>query len=144
MLTPFIDRPLVLHMQADGGMVNLTRVCGWLGQELTDRSAEGTRTGPTSRIGVVDSGPTPGLDYVRHRNADEIQYQVTGRRLLVTQHGAVEVGPGDFVRIPIGLAFTSISAEPFRYISTISFHRLPRVYEASRTSDLGMQRGWKR
>jgi len=50
-------------------------------------------------------------------------------------HGTVEVEPGDFIRIPIGLAFTSISTEPSRYIATVSFHRLPRVYEASRGSE---------
>lgn len=55
MLTPFIDRPLILHMQADWGMVNLTRVCGWLGQELTDRSAEGTRIAIWNGRGFVDN-----------------------------------------------------------------------------------------
>ncbi|MDQ6934343.1 MAG: hypothetical protein M3130_03500 [Actinomycetota bacterium] len=99
------------------------------------RTVEWVWSGPTARIGVVSSGPTPGLDYIRHRNADEIQYQISGHRLLVTQHGTVEVGPGDFIRIPIGLAFTSISAKPSRYIATVSFHRLPRVYEASRGSE---------
>lgn len=130
------DERLILgHAQTHSDRLAVVRPEGETSDGTTGRAVQWVWTGPTSRIGVVDSGPTPGLDYVRHRNADEIQYQVTGRRLLVTQHGAVEVGPGDFVRIPIGLAFTSISAEPFRYISTISFHRLPRVYEASRISE---------
>lgn len=92
-------------------------------------------TGPDSWVGAVHAGPTAGLDYIRHRNADEIQYQVAGRRLLVTQHGTAELGPGDFARIPIGVAFTSIAAEPSRYISTIAFHRMPRAYPASRESE---------
>lgn len=52
---PFIDRPLTLHMQADWGMVNLTRVCGWLGQELTDRSAAGTRIAIWNGRGFTDN-----------------------------------------------------------------------------------------
>ena len=55
MREPFIDRPLTVHMQADWGMVNLTRVCGWLGQELTDRSAPGTRIAIWNGRGFVDN-----------------------------------------------------------------------------------------
>lgn len=91
--------------------------------------------GPTAWIGVVESGPTRGLQYTRHRNADEIQYQISGRRLLVSQHGATTIEPGDFVRIPIGVAFTSISAETCRYITTTSYHRLPRSYPPSRPGE---------
>jgi mannose-6-phosphate isomerase-like protein (cupin superfamily) len=100
------------------------------------RNIEWIWTGASSSIGMVNSGVSAGLDYIRHRNADEIQYQASGHRLLVTQHGVVEVVPGDFARIPIGVAFTSISTEPNRYIATVSYHRLPRVYEASRESEL--------
>lgn len=100
------------------------------------RTIEWIWTGASSAIGLVDLGVSAGLDYIRHRNADEIQYQVSGTRLLVTQLGVAEVVPGDFIRIPIGVAFTSISTEPNRYIATASFHRLPRVFEASRTTDL--------
>ena len=55
MKAPFIDRPLSIHMQADWGMVNLTRVCGWLGQELTDRSATGTRIAIWNGRGFIDN-----------------------------------------------------------------------------------------
>ncbi|MDQ6934336.1 MAG: TAXI family TRAP transporter solute-binding subunit [Actinomycetota bacterium] len=55
MHAPFIDRPLTLHMQGDWGMVNLTRVCGWLGQEITDRSAPGTRIAIWNGRGFIDN-----------------------------------------------------------------------------------------
>ena len=50
-----LDRPVTLHMQADWGMVNLTRVCGWLGQELTDRSMPGTRIAIWNGRGFTDN-----------------------------------------------------------------------------------------
>ena len=50
-----LDRSVALHMQADWGMVNLTRVCGWLSQELTDRTAPGTRTAIWNGRGFVDN-----------------------------------------------------------------------------------------
>jgi uncharacterized protein len=52
---PFIGRPLQVHMQADWGMANLTRVCGWMGQQLTDRSAPGTRIAIWNGRGFVDN-----------------------------------------------------------------------------------------
>jgi mannose-6-phosphate isomerase-like protein (cupin superfamily) len=82
--------------------------------------------GATALIEVVDLGRDPGLVYTRHRNADDIQFQVSGTGLLVTQHGSVELQPGDFVRIPVGVAATSIAAEQSRHISTLVSHRLPR------------------
>ncbi|GAB7003469.1 hypothetical protein JCM18899A_09400 [Nocardioides sp. AN3] len=85
-----------------------------------------------TRVGVVDYGPTPGLVYERHGDADEIQYQVSGHRLLTTQHGVVFVEPGDFVRIPVGVAFTTMSESPGRYIATVSAHRMLRTHPATR------------
>lgn len=59
-------------------------------------------------IGQTRLVDEPGLVYTRHRNCEEIQYQISGERLLVSQRGMVRVQAGDFVRIPIGVAFTSI------------------------------------
>ncbi|MFT4214981.1 MAG: hypothetical protein QM622_09430 [Microbacterium sp.] len=59
-------------------------------------------------IGQTRLVDDPGLAYVRHRNCEEIQYQISGERLLVSQRGMVRVQAGDFVKIPIGVAFTSI------------------------------------
>ena len=47
-------------------------------------------------------------DYIRHLQAFEIQIQVTGWRTLRSQRGTVDLGPGDFVCIPKGCAFTSV------------------------------------
>lgn len=82
--------------------------------------------GPTAQVAVVDLDREPGLVYTRHRNADEIQFQVSGTRMLITQHGCIELRPGDFTRIPIGVAATSITGGSSRHIATLSRHRLPR------------------
>lgn len=50
-----VDRSLDLQIQADWGMQNLTRVAGWLGQEITDRSAAGTRVAIWNGRGFVDN-----------------------------------------------------------------------------------------
>ena len=41
-----------------------------------------------------------------HRNADvdEISYQVSGSRVLSTELGVVDLGPGDYTRIPVSVA----------------------------------------
>ncbi|KAL6247644.1 hypothetical protein RBB50_004992 [Rhinocladiella similis] len=41
-----------------------------------------------------------------HRNADvdELSYQVCGERTLMTEYGTVDLHPGDFSRIPVGVA----------------------------------------
>lgn len=43
---PKIERSLTLHLKGDWGTANLHRVCGWIAQELTDRS------GPHTKIAV--------------------------------------------------------------------------------------------
>lgn len=39
---PRIDRPITVRFRADWGQANMTRICGWLAQEMGDRSAEGS------------------------------------------------------------------------------------------------------
>lgn len=43
---PRLDRSITLHLRGDWGQANLHRVCGWLAQEVGDRS------GPYSRIAI--------------------------------------------------------------------------------------------
>ncbi|MGH7899483.1 MAG: TAXI family TRAP transporter solute-binding subunit [Candidatus Binatia bacterium] len=43
---PRIERSITLHFQGDWGQANLHRVCGWLSQEMGDR------TGPHSRFAI--------------------------------------------------------------------------------------------
>lgn len=59
-------------------------------------------------IGQTNLRDDKGLTYIRTHNAEEMQYQISGERLLVTQRGMVKLLPGDFVRIPLGVAYTSI------------------------------------
>ena len=79
-----------------------------------DPAVEGTTwlyRSPHIMIGQARLRRDRGETYVRNRNCEEIQYQVKGERLLVTQRGTVRLVPGDFVRIPVGVAFTSIVRE---------------------------------
>ncbi|WP_431919352.1 hypothetical protein [Amycolatopsis tucumanensis] len=52
---PFIDREISLIFQGDWGQANLHRICGWLCQEIGDRSAPGSRFGIWSGRGGTDA-----------------------------------------------------------------------------------------
>ena len=42
--------------------------------------------------------------YHRNTDVDELSFQVYGKRTLMTELGSVELVPGDFTRIPVGVA----------------------------------------
>ncbi|WP_063005828.1 hypothetical protein [Nocardia salmonicida] len=88
------------------------------------------------RMGTTTFAPESGVSrrYRRMLDADEIQYQISGVRTLLTQRGIVELGPGDFVRIPLGIAHTTVGHEAGSYISLLSHRELPQVAETSRTA----------
>lgn len=86
-------------------------------------------------IGRVVAPASDGREYVRHRNATEIQYQISGRRTLVTQRGALDLEPGDFVRIPVGVAFTSVHHGPSAHIALLSARDVPQVADGSKKSE---------
>ena len=86
------------------------------------------------RLGIVRLPAGDGSSYRRNLDADEVQYQISGRRTLASQHGMVELGPGDFVRIPLGVAYTSIAAGQNRYLTLLSDRHLPQIAETSRTA----------
>ena len=88
------------------------------------------------RVGMVNTAPGLGRRYRRTLDADEIQYQISGRRTLISQRGIVELEPGDFVRIPLGVAYASVSHEPSRYLTLLSHLALPQIKETARTADL--------
>ncbi|MGI5404820.1 hypothetical protein ACQEVG_36235 [Streptomyces sp. CA-135486] len=90
---------------------------------------------PAFRLATIRLASCDGRVYRRTLDADEIQYQISGRRTLVSQRGTVELGPGDFVRIPLGLAHTSISARDTEYIALYSDRDLPQIAETSRTAE---------
>lgn len=67
-------------------------------------------------IGVCKAKSSRGETYSRHRFADEVQLQLRGKRTLITQRGTVDIEPGEFLSIPKGCAFTSISNEGYEYV----------------------------
>ncbi|MGN8027219.1 hypothetical protein [Microbacterium sp. 22242] len=71
-------------------------------------------------IGQSDLRDDKGLVYLRNHNAEEMQYQISGERLLVTQRGMVRLVPGDFVRIPLGVAYTNIVKGASKHIRVCS------------------------
>jgi quercetin dioxygenase-like cupin family protein len=91
----------------------------------------------TERVRLGMAALTPGAErrYRRTLDADEIQYQVRGHRTLLTQRGVVELGPGDFVRIPLGLAHASVVREPGEHVVLLSHLELPQVAETTRTAE---------
>ncbi|MEU9602054.1 hypothetical protein AB0E06_35310 [Streptomyces sp. NPDC048109] len=87
------------------------------------------------RLGSVRLRPDNQRVYRRSLDADEIQYQISGRRTLVSQRGIVELGPGDFVRIPLGIAYTSVCAETSEHIALFADRELPQIAETTRTAE---------
>ncbi|WP_405846525.1 hypothetical protein [Streptomyces sp. NBC_01518] len=87
------------------------------------------------RLGSVRLRPESARVYRRTLDADEIQYQIGGRRTLVSQRGIVDLGPGDFVRIPLGIAYTSVCAEASEHIALFSDRELPQIAETTRTAE---------
>ncbi|MDT3442164.1 MULTISPECIES: TAXI family TRAP transporter solute-binding subunit [unclassified Pseudofrankia] len=51
---PRLDRPITLAFRGDWGQANLHRICGWLAQEIGDRSPEGSKFAIWSGRGGMD------------------------------------------------------------------------------------------
>ncbi|QNE21355.1 hypothetical protein F1D05_29840 [Kribbella qitaiheensis] len=90
--------------------------------------------GAQHAVGVTDITDSDGREYLRRRNADEVQYQIEGTRLLVSANGVVEMTPGTFVHIPVGVAYASIVAGSSRHLSTVTTGKLDCVWEAATES----------
>ena len=72
----------------------------------------------------------------RTLDADEIQYQISGTRTLFSQRGVVTLGPGDFVRIPLGIAHASVvDDESATHLSLLSHRELSQVAESTRFAE---------
>lgn len=93
---------------------------------------------PGVRLGTVTTPPVgQGVRrYTRTLDADEIQYQISGTRTLFTQRGVVEMQPGDFVRIPLGISHGSVARDTSTHLSLLSHLELPQVAETTRVADL--------
>ncbi len=114
--------------------------------ETTDERLQILRPDPTAQgttwvyqsasvlIGRTCQASSDGRTYVRHLDVDEIQYQISGTRTLVSQRGVIDIEPGDFVSIPRGCAFTSIHAEPSAQLTLCSRHPIPQVGDTARTA----------
>ncbi|GAA3581350.1 hypothetical protein GCM10022222_77570 [Amycolatopsis ultiminotia] len=87
------------------------------------------------RLGTVTVTPGSDRRYRRVLDADDIQYQISGHRTLLTQRGVVELGPGDFVRIPLGIAYANVATEPAEYLSLLSHRELPQIAETTRAAE---------
>lgn len=68
MSEPRLDRSVTLHFKGDWGQANLHRVCGWLGQEIGDRS------GPHTRIAIWNG--RGGVDNVRAVGRGEVDVAI--------------------------------------------------------------------
>ncbi|MDT0307491.1 hypothetical protein RM780_11015 [Streptomyces sp. DSM 44917] len=87
------------------------------------------------RLGTVRLAPARERVYHRTLDADEIQYQARGRRTLITQRGIAELGPGDFIRVPLGIAHASVSEEESVHLVLHSDRALPQIAASSRSAD---------
>ena len=79
-------------------------------------------------IGLTSISGADGRTYTRHRNVEEVQYQVEGTRLLISANGVVEMTPGTFVHLPVGVAHASITAGESRHVTTVTRARLGCVW----------------
>ncbi|NRQ32176.1 hypothetical protein HII36_10055 [Nonomuraea sp. NN258] len=91
-------------------------------------------------LGKVVADSSDGLVYTRNRDADEVHYQISGHRTLVTQRGTLELEPGDFVRIPVGVAFTSIHDTRNEYLRLASARAIPQLAKATKQGVKGFTR----
>ena len=59
---PRLDRPVILAFRGDWGQANMHRICGWLAQEIGDRSPRGSEfsiwsgRGGSDQIAALRSG----------------------------------------------------------------------------------------
>ena len=81
-----------------------------------------------------------------HRNADvdELSYQVSGPRTTMTEYGTVEMRPGNFSRIPVGVAHDNYGRESVHLLFYIPAPVLEVVPIALRGEYLSEPfQGWK-
>jgi mannose-6-phosphate isomerase-like protein (cupin superfamily) len=124
MLAPVDEALLLQHAQTDQRQLQVLSPSGEGLQWLYRSDA--------AALGRVSARQSGGTVYTMHRNADEIQYQVSGERLLVTQRGAVRLQAGDFVQVPAGVAFTSIHSQASEHLVLATRHHIPAVTDFAR------------
>ncbi len=91
--------------------------------------------GEKHAIGITGITDSDGTVYTRRRNVDEVQYQVEGTRLLISANGVVEMTPGTFTHIPVGVACASIVHGTSKHITTVTTGKLDCVWDAAHESE---------
>lgn len=127
-LFPVDEQQLLDHVHRDDRRIQVLRAD-------PDRGTTWMYGTERIRLGLVTTVPGGERRYRRTLDADEIQYQANGHRTLITQHGIVDLEPGDFVRIPLGISHADVTTEPGDYVSLLSRSGLPQVADTARTAD---------
>jgi uncharacterized cupin superfamily protein len=91
--------------------------------------------GETFWLGWSQLARATGSAYRRNLNFEELQFQLEGKRTLITEAGCVDLEPGDFVKVPRGVAHTSIT-DGARHLVMYSALPLKRLVEPVRTGEL--------
>lgn len=91
--------------------------------------------GANHAIGMTNITDSDGTSYTRRRNVDEVQYQVEGTRLLISANGIVEMTPGTFTHIPVGVAYASIVHGASKHITTVTTGKLDCVWAEAQDSE---------
>jgi uncharacterized cupin superfamily protein len=124
------DESLILSAaQGDGEKIQTLTPAGLSGQLTWIYKA------PEVWLGHTAMGPTDTRRYQRHMHSDEIQYQFKGTRTVISQRGKVTLGPGEFICIPAGCAFASVTTERSEHLSILTVEPVPPVTEAVRSAD---------
>ena len=127
-MSPIDEQLLLEHAASHGDRLEVL---------LPDPQFEGTtwvyRTADFM-LGRVHAAASAGTRYFRHVNACEMQYQLVGKRMLLTQRGSVELAPGDVICIPRGVAFTSVHTDASSHLVLASTRNLELVAPATRTT----------
>jgi uncharacterized cupin superfamily protein len=126
------ERVLLAHAEHDDRQLEVVRV-GPAGEE-----PPGTHWAYQSEdvwIGFTRLERADGTEYQRILNLDEVQFQLEGKRTLVTDLGCVDLEPGDFVRIPAAVAHTSITAGS-RHLTMYTTRPLKRLVDPTRSAGL--------
>jgi uncharacterized cupin superfamily protein len=126
-----IDEPLLLKAaERSEARMQLAQALGRLGEtEWVYKSAQ-------VWIGHTSLERTTARSYRRHMCADEIQYQISGERTLVTQRGVVTLHPGEFVSIPLGCAFASTTTGASKHLSILTPETVPPVRPPDGLADM--------
>jgi uncharacterized cupin superfamily protein len=89
----------------------------WIGLTKGDVAAEADNSPPSPKSRT----------YRRHRCSEEIQCQIKGARTVISQRGIIKLTPGDFVSIPVGVAFTEIVHERSEHVTVLTAKLTPNV-----------------